>query len=316
MPKDLYDVLGIQRGASAEEITKAYKKLARQYHPDKNPGDKTAEAKFKEVQNAYDILNDPKKKEAYDRFGYTGEGGMPSGGAGGFPFGYSGGGFGGTGGATEIDPQLANELLNQIFGGGAGAAGGAGGFADIFGGATSGRRGRKSRRAAYVEPIEIEATVPFLTAINGGTIGLRVGDRDIDVKVPAGFEDGKKLRVAGQGENGEDIMVKVRVTPHPYFKREGKDVLLEVPISLSEAFLGGKVEVPTPNGKRVEVKIKPGTSSSTKMRLPGFGAAGGDMYLLFRVQIPKTELDETSQKLLQQFLEKNPYDARSDTPWR
>ncbi len=299
MPSDLYDVLGIERGSSAEDITKAYKKLARQYHPDKNPGDKSAEAKFKEVQNAYDILNDPKKKEAYDRFGYTGEQGMPGAGAGGFPF-----GFGGAGGAG--DAQIPDELFAQIFGSGG----------EMFGGAGGGRRSKKSRRTLSSETIDVDAVVPFLTAINGGTIGLRVGGRDIDVKVPAGFEDGKKLRVAGQGENGEDIMVKVRITPHPYFKREGKDVLLEVPISLAEAFLGGKVEVPVPNGKRVEVKIKPGTSSATKLRLPGFGAAGGDMYLLFRVQIPKTELDEESKKLLEEFIEKNPHDPRAEVAWR
>ena len=309
MPRDHYEVLGISRSATADEIAKAYRKLARQHHPDRNPGDKQAEGRFKEIQNAYDTLSDPKKKQMYDQFGTD----MPPG-AGGFP---GGGGFqfGGPGG-QQIDPEMAQEVFRRMFGGGGGAPGGGGGFEDLFGSfGGRGRRGR-GRAQAPAEAVEVEARVPFLTAAVGGTIGLRVGDRDIDVKVPPGFEDGKKLRVAGQGEFGEDIVVKVRVEPHPYFRREGRDVLIDVPISIPEAVLGGKVEVPTVAGKRVTVKVPPGTSSGSRVRLPGMGVAGGDQYLVMKVVVPKGKPDDKTTKLIEDYAKLHPDDVRIDVPWR
>src|SRR5947199_5257977 len=231
MPRDHYEVLGVPRSASADEIAKAYRKLARQHHPDRNPGDKQAEGRFKEIQNAYDTLSDPKKKSVYDQFGTD----VPPGASGaGFPGGFQ---FPGGAGGQQIDPEMAQEMFRRMFGGGAGgggAAGGGGGFEDLFGSFAGRGRGRgRSRAQPPAEAVEVEARVPFLTAAVGGTIGLRVGDRDIDVKGPPGFEDGKKLRVAGQGEYGEDILVRIRIDPHPYFRREGRDVLIDVPISVS-----------------------------------------------------------------------------------
>src|SRR4051812_19969729 len=289
MPRDHYEVLGVSRSASADEIAKAYRKLARQHHPDRNPGDKQAEGRFKEIQNAYDTLSDPKKKSIYDQFGTD----VPPGAAGaGFPGGFPGGGgfqFPGAGGGQQIDPEMAQEMFRRMFGGGGGGGAG-GGFEDLFGSFGGGGRSRgrgRSRAQPAPEAVEVEAHVPFLTAAVGGTIGLRVGDRDIDVKVPAGFEDGKKLRVAGQGEYGEEIVVKVRIDPHPYFRREDKNVLIDVTISIPEAVLGGKVEVRTVAGKRVTVKVPPGTSSGSRVRLPGMGVAGGDQYLVMKVVVPK-----------------------------
>ena len=311
MPRDYYEVLGVSRSASADEIAKAYRKLARQHHPDRNPGDKQAETRFKEIQNAYDTLSDAKKKAMYDQFGTD----VPPGGGGaGFPGGSSFT-FGGPGG-QQIDPEMAQEMFRRMFGGG---GGGGGGFEDLFGSFSGGGRPRargRSRAQPAPEAVEVEAHVPFLTAALGGTIGLRVGDRDIDVKVPAGFESGKKLRVAGQGEYGEDIVVRVVVEPHPYFRREGRDVLLDVPISIPEAVLGGKVEVPTVAGKRVTVKVPPGTSSGSRVRLPGLGVAGGDQYLVMKVVVPKGKPDDRTKELIEEYATLHPDDVRIDVPWR
>jgi len=311
MPRDPYDVLGVSKTATAEEIQKAYRKLSKKYHPDRNPGDKQAETRFKEIQNAYDVLSDPKKKAMYDQFGTDVPPGAPG-------AGFPGGGFQyGQGGAQQMDPEMAQELFRRMFGGGAGGGGGGGGFEDLFGSMGGRGRGRgRSRPQPPAETVEVEARVPFLTAALGGTIGLRVGDRDIDVKVPAGFEDGKKLRVAGQGEYGEDIVVKVRVEPHAYFRREGKDILLDVPISIPEAVLGGKVEVPTVSGKRVTVKIPPGTSSGSRIRLPAMGAGGGDQYLVMKVVVPKGRPDDRTRELIEEYAELHPDDVRIDVPWR
>lgn len=310
MPRDYYEVLGVARNATAEEITKTYKKLARQNHPDKNPGDKAAEARFKEIQNAYDVLNDAQKRAQYDQFGHEGpQMGGAGGPGGGFHFNF------GPGGGTQIDPEVAQEMFGRLFGEGGGIR-----FEDILGGAGGGGpRSRSSRgrsRRPPPENVEVEALVPFMTAALGGTISLRVNGGEIDVKVPAGMEDGKKLRVSGQGPGGGDITVKVNVQLHPYFRREGKDVLLDVPISVSEAILGGKVEVPTVDGRRVDVKIRPGTSSGTKMRLPGFGVAGGDQYLVFKVVVPKGMPDDKSKQLIEEYAKLHPIDARADAGWK
>lgn len=302
MPRDHYEVLGVARSASADEIAKAYKKLARQHHPDRNPGDKQAEVKFKEIQNAYDTLSDPKKKATYDQFGTD----VPPGAGGaGFPGGFQ---FPGNGGGAQVDPEVAQEMFRRMFGGGGGAS-----PFDMFGG---GGRPRGRSRPRPAEAVEVEANVPFMTAALGGSIGLRVGDRDIDVKVPPGFEDGKKLRVAGQGENGEDIFVRVFVDPHPYFRREGRDVLLDVPISVLEAVLGGKVEVPIVSGKRVAVKVPPGTSSGSRIRLPGMGISGGDQYLVMKVVVPKGKPDDRTREIIEEYGRLHPDDVRIDVPWR
>jgi curved DNA-binding protein len=315
MARDFYEVLGVKKNASQEEITKAYRKLARQYHPDRNPGDKNAETRFKEVQNVYDVLSDPKKRAQYDQFGEAGPfAGAGAGGAGpgGFTF-----NFGGPGGGTfQGDPEMAQELFRRFFGGGGGAGPDLG---DLFGnasGATGPNRGRGRSRKQAAEDVEAEATVPFQTAATGGTVGLQVDGREIEVKVPAGIEDGKRLRVAGQGPGGGDIFVRIRVAPHHYFKRDGKDVVLEVAISVAEAILGGTVEVPTVDGRRVDVKIRPGTSSGMRTRLPGFGIAGGDQYLVFKIVVPKGSPDEKTRQLIEEYARLHPEDARADVPWK
>jgi len=301
MPRDYYEVLGVPKTASEDEIKKSYRKLARQYHPDRNPGDKQAETRFKEVQDAYDILSDKKKREQYDRFGFVGPGEGP----GGFPGGTTFHWGGGPGGGAQVDPAQFEEILRQF-----GGLGGFGGF-----GAAGGRRTRGARRPAAPAPQEAhEVTIPFDTAARGGSLSLDVGGRQIDVRIPPGVSDGQTMRLAGQGPDGEDLFIKLRVGPHPYFKREGNDVILEVPLTVSEAALGTTVEVPTPDGTRLGVKVPPGTSSGARLRLRGRGIKGGDQYIEIKVVVPPAK-DERSRQLMEEFARLHPLNPRAGLPW-
>jgi DnaJ-class molecular chaperone len=293
MAADFYDTLGVKRDASEEEIKKAYRKLARQYHPDRNPGDKQAEAKFKEVQRAYDVLSDKNKRAQYDQFGAEGlEGGFPgAGGEGPHVYRWQ------TDGA-DFDP---GDILNQFFGG--------------MGGAT-GRRTRagRARRPEPAEQYETEVTIPFLTAAQGGSVDLRIGERELALKVPAGIEEGAKRRLRGQAPGGGDLVVTIHVAPHPYFRREGNNILLEVPLSLPEAVLGTKVDVSTIDGTRLTVKVPPGTSSGTRLRLRNRGINGGDQYIETKVEVPAPANDR-SRELIEEFTRLNPQNPRAGLPW-
>jgi DnaJ-class molecular chaperone len=307
MPRDPYDVLGVPKSASADDIQKAYRKLSKKYHPDRNPGDKQADATYKEVQAAYEVLSDPQKKANYDRFGHAGPPGAGPFPGGGFP----GAGFGG--GGAAVDPKAAEELFQTLFAGG--GPGGAAGFdlGELFGG---GRRGKGRSRPRRADPVESDITVPFDVAARGGAVAIEVGGRRIEVKVPAGIDTGKKLRVPPEATGGPEVLLKVAVAPHPYFRRDGNDLLLDVPISLPEAVLGGKVEVPTLDGARLEVKVPPGTSSGAKLRLRGKGIAGGDQYLVFKVVVPPGAVDAESRELVEEFAARNPQSPRANVPWR
>ncbi|QDU18294.1 DnaJ C-terminal domain-containing protein [Urbifossiella limnaea] len=304
MPRDPYEVLGVSKTATADEIQKAYRKLSKKHHPDRNPGDKQADATYKEVQTAYEVLSDPAKKANYDQFGHAGPG-FP-GGAGGFPGGgFPGGGF--PGGGTNVDPRAADELFRTFFGGG-----GSPDVNDLFGGR---RGGRPKSRPRPAEAIESEVTVPFEVAAAGGSVSIDVGGRHIDVKVPAGIADGKKLRVPASATGSADVILRVKVAPHPYFRREGADVFLDVPLSLAEAVLGASVEVPTAAGERLVVKVPPGTSGGAKLRLRGKGVAGGDQYLVFKVTVPAGPVDERSRELITEFAGRNPQTPRAGVGW-
>jgi DnaJ-class molecular chaperone len=306
MPRDYYEVLGVNRSASADEIKKAYRKLARENHPDRNPGDKQAAGRFKEVQDAYDVLSDKAKREQYDRFGFTGPGaGFPGGEEGGPSFNFRWGGS--PGGFEQMDPDQAAEMFSQMFGGDEGLGG-------IFGrrgrGATRGRRPPPRAEA----PTTAEVTIPFETAATGGSVGLDVGGKEINVKIPAGIEEGKILRLGGQGAAGGDLLLKVRIAAHPYFRREGKDVVLEVPLSIAEAVLGTKVEVPTLDGTRLEVKVRPGSSSGSRLRLRGKGIEGGDQYIEIKI-VATAPHDDRSRELIEEFARLNPMNPRDNLPW-
>jgi DnaJ-class molecular chaperone len=306
MARDYYEVLGVAKGASDNDIKKAYRKLARQYHPDRNPGDKQAEGRFKEVQDAYDILSDKQKREQYDRFGFVGPGAMPGGGGGGAPGGFHFNWGNAQGGATQqIDPEDLQDILSRF-----------GGFPG-FGGAAGPRpgRGNTRRRAAAPPPDEVpEVTIPFEIAANGGSVALDVNGTHIDVKIPAGVADGQTIRLRGQGPGGEDIYVKLRVNPHTYFRREGNDIILEVPLSVAEAALGATVDVPTLDGQRLGVKVPAGTSSGNRLRLRGRGIKGGDQYIEIKIVVPAAK-DARSRELIEEFARLNPQDPRAGLPW-
>lgn len=283
MPTDFYETLGVKKTASEDEIQKAYRKLARQYHPDRNPGDKAAEAKFKEIQSAYDVLSVKEKREQYDQFGAAGPqfGGAP----GGFNFGGGGGGAG-----PNFDPGTAERLFRQFFGGGGGGGGFPGFEEDV---PRSG--GGRGRRKQAPPPQEAEVSVAFETAANGGPINLRIDGQTVEVKVPAGITDGQVMRLAGQAPGGGDLHLRVRVEPHEHFIVDDGQLILDVPITVSEAILGATIDVPLLSGGKAAVKIPPGTSSGMKLRLKGKGIKGGDCYIRAKVMVPGNSSEKVKE---------------------
>lgn len=305
------------RDASADAIKKAYRKMARKHHPDVNPGDKTAEKRFKEVQEAYDVLSDQEKRALYDRYGAAGFEGMAAAGPRASASEWTSR-FGGQG-AETVD-------FSEFFGGfghgqGAEGGGGAGIFEDLIGR----MRGGRAARARAGHDVEAHLTIPFLTAVQGGetTIELQRGDgkrESLVVKIPPGVDSGSRLRLKGRGEPGPkgapagDLTILLTVTPHPYFKRDGRDLLVEVPLSVSEALLGASIEVPSLNGEKT-MRIPPGASSGQKLRLRGQGvpASGGkpegDLFVIVKIAVPK-DLDDESRELIAKFAERNPQRPR------
>lgn len=323
MTEDYYKTLGVSRNASADDIQKAYRELARKHHPDLNPDDASAKKKFQEVQQAFDVLNDAGKRELYDRYGSSFE--QMRGGPGrpqGAPWGQAGGG------ASPEDFDFS-----QIFGERPEAGPESfGGFGDIFKqfakGAARGRASRAER--ARGENLSYELQVPFTTAILGGSAQLTVRRGDgrtetISVRIPAGIEDGKTIRLRGQGEppaggrgTPGDILLAIRVASHPYFHRRGKDLFVRLPVSVGEAALGAKVDVPTPHGA-VVVRIPPGASSGAKLRIRGHGIPDktgqpGDLFAEVQVTLPK-QIDPAAADLLRQFDERAPAAPRNDLRW-
>ena len=306
--KNYYEVLGVPEGAKEEEIKKAFRRLARKYHPDVNPGDKSAEAKFKEANEANEVLSDRKKREEYDairRGGFAGgRGGGPSGWPGGFDFepggrvyhsetvdfddvfgdllrggaGFSPGGIQG----RDIHVELPVEFLEMAHGTVREIGYGRARTCAACGG--SGRSGRKGCPACF-------------------GAGTRESEERIKVKIPAGAQDGSKIRVSGKGEErggpnrSGDLVITLRMIPHPYFRREGSDILLDVPIHYSEAVKGAKIPIPTIDGP-VTVSIPPGSGSGRKLRLKGKGVLApgttsrGDQYVLLHVAVPGSRSED------------------------
>lgn len=301
---DLYEVLGVSRQASEDEIRKAYRKLARDYHPDRRPDDEKAAEKFKQIQQAYEILGDKEKRQKYDQYGDAFRNGGPGG--------YSTG-------AGPID-------LEELFGSGGIDLG------DLFGGAFGGGGGRRGPGPRQARPmkgqdVKTDITVPFHLAINGGSYELSLssgGKRDlIDIKIPAGIKDGATVRLGGQGSPGMnggpagDILVTVKVAPHPWFRRDGNNLLIDVPITVSEAVLGAKIDVPTLNDGVVTVTIPPGTSSGAKLRLREKGVADsktgtkGDQLVVTKIVAPK-EISDEAKTLMEQFATATHHTPRAD----
>jgi len=302
MPDDPYKVLGVKKNATDDEIQKAYRKLARQYHPDRNPGDKAAEAKFKEIQSAFEIIGDKEKRAEYDQFGAVGAGAGGGPGGSGFHFRTGGGG-------PNFDPGMAEKLFRQFFGGGGGQAGGFSGFGgdDIPG---FGRGGR-----AAAPPQEAEVDVPFETAANGGTLSLRIEGQSVSVKIPSGIKDGQVLRLGGQAPGGGDLHLRVRIQPHEHFLLEDNDLILDVPVSVGEAILGANIDVPLVSGGHATVKIPPGTSSGTKLRLKGKGIKGGDLYIKVKVMVPQKP-DARAKELAEELQRQQSESVRQGAFWK
>jgi len=277
--KDLYSVLGVSRNASEADIKKAYRKLAKELHPDQHKDDETAAERFKEVSAAYSILSEPEKRKRYDRgeIDETGQERAPFGagtaGAGAGAHGF--GGFRSGGGEGQSDFTEAEDLFADLFG---------------FGRGSRRPRARKGRNVNY------RLKIGFEDAVKGTTRRVTLSNgRTLDVKIPPGVQDGQQIRLSGQGEPGEgggpqgDALVTVQVAPHPYFRREGADIHIELPITLDEAVLGGKVKVPTVDGD-VSLTIPKNSSSGKRMRLKGRGVPGkagrGDQYVTLKIVLP------------------------------
>jgi len=320
--QDYYEVLGVARSADAKKIKSAYRKLARQYHPDVNPGDQTAEARFKEIQEAYDVLSDDKKRKLYDQFGHQGV-------------------------SANFDPEAAERMRRQwgrgggfpggqgvppgfeeIFGAtGRGGAGGVhfegGGLGDLFGSIFSGGRRQAGPRPGRDLTTSVE--IGFREALLGTEVRLRIDGGEgrpsnLTVKIPPGVKTGTRVRVPGKGSSGAmggaagDLYVETVVRDDPLFSREDDDLRCEIPVTLSEAALGASIEVPTIDGS-VKLKIPAGTQGGRRFRLKGKGAprlkggGRGDLYVRVRIVVPKG-LDDEEREMIERLAGKEPKNPR------
>lgn len=291
--RDPYTVLGVAKNADADNIKKAYRRLARENHPDRHPGDKKAEDRFKEISHAYGILSDAEQRRAFDTGEIDANGNQQR------PKGFGGGAGGGAGGAG--------------FGGFGGGFGGRNPFEDFFNqGQRQQRRGPIRQRGSNVA---YSLTVEFKEAAQGLTKAVKIANgKALNVKVPAGTQDGQTLRLKGQGMAGVggaeagDALVEIKVRPDAQFKQDGNTITVEVPITLPEAVLGAKIEVPTVSGS-VTLKVPEGTNTDTKMRLKGKGIKGGDQFVIFKIVLPKTP-DKDLIDFAKTWSTKMPYTVR------
>lgn len=292
--KDYYDVLGVPRTASVDEIRGAWRTLVRQYHPDVSD-EPDAEDRFNEVQEAYDVLSDDEKRANYDRYGHAGASG-----------------WGGARGAS-VDPGRYEDIFSEVFGSGGGSAG--------FGGFRPGAAARSVPRTG--QDIRMDLSVTFVTAAQGGTEQVRLQDgTSFQVKIPPGIDDGGTLRLKGRGRPGTDggeagdLLLQVRVGKHPALRRLGRDLYMDVPVTIAEAALGTKVRVTLLEGS-LELKVPPGTDSGCKLRVQEHGIEDsdgerGDFFAVIKVVAPETMSDH-ARDLLSQLEEELP-DPRLDAP--
>lgn len=283
--KDFYKILGVSKDVTQAELKKAYRKLAKENHPDLHPGDAKAEARFKDISEAYDVLSDAEQRKEYDAIRAMGGGArFTAGNQGGFEDVFSnffGGGFqtGGFPGFGGFGPQRGQDLIST-------------------------------------------ATVNFIDSINGTTIKLNLRGESVSVKVPAGIKDGQKLKVRGKGQAspnggpGGDLVVTIKVKPHPVFTRDGDDVRVVVPVTFTEAALGATIQVPVLGGSPVKLKVAPGTPSGRTLRVKGkgvqFGNKQGDLLATIEIVVP-AHLPAKAKQLLEEFEEELPQeDPRAD----
>lgn len=283
--KDFYKVLGVSKDVSDAELKKVYRKLSRKYHPDTNPGDAKAEAKFKEISEAYSVLSDSKERAEYDQVRAMGSGARFTGGpAGGFGGGFPGGANFGGGGFEDV-------------------------FANLFGGGAGGRGGFGPQRGA---DLTTSTTLDFIDGVQGTSIKLQLktNGEPTTIKIPAGVQDGQKIKIAGKGQpshNGGpagDLIISVTVKPHPVFSRDGNNLRVTVPVTFAEAVMGATIQVPTLGGEPVKLKVAPGTPNGRVLRVKGRGvhtAKGeGDLLATVEVAVP-SHISEKAKKALEEF---------------
>lgn len=306
--KDYYTTLGVAKTATDKEIKQAFRKLARKYHPDVNPGDKAAETRFKEVNEANEVLSDPAKRKKYDELGANWrayENAPP----GANPYAGGGSPFGGAGGYRT----MTEEEMAEMFGGG-GDSPFSDFFTTFFGGmggheSTGARGGRARPRSRKGQDVEHPFELDLEDAIRGSVHRLQLRHdghaRSVEVRIPAGVTDGSRVRVAGEGGRGAgsggsgDLYLRVQLKPHPVFDVKGRDVYTKARVPVSIAVLGGEVDVTTPEARNLRLKIPPGTQSNQRFRLRGHGLPSvgkpderGDLYASVEVEIPKTLTDD------------------------
>lgn len=312
MSKDYYEILGVPRSVTADELKKSYRRLAKQFHPDVNKGNAQAEDRFKEISEAYDVLSDPKKRQQYDLLGSAFQGGYPGGGGS-----SHGGGVEWQMGGDGAPFENLGDLFGELFG-----MGGVGGRGPTrrrgFGGRPPGQQAVRGEN--LVSTVEIS----FRESVEGTSRQFQVtrGGRSegIAVKIPAGVTPGQRIRVGGKGEPSPtggpagDLFLDVKIASDPRFWREGADILTEVPITVYEAILGGDITVPTVGGS-AKMKLPPGTESGQKFRLTGKGApklqgrGKGDLFVLIQIVAPKA-IDAKLKALAEAMAEEAPYHPR------
>lgn len=313
LEKDFYATLGVSKDADAAEIKKAYRKLARKWHPDQNPEDASAEQKFKEIGEAYGVLSDPEQRKQYDSLRAMAGGGPrfasgPGGatGANGFED-LFGGMFGGGGGGPRVRYSTSGMPGGGMPGGG--------GFEDIlsgmFGGGSPGGRAGFQRGPVKGGDITTSASLPFRSAVEGATVNLTLdGTRSMKVRIPAGVQDGQKIRLRGKGQPSAtggspgDLVVTVKVEPHPVFGLNGQNLTITVPITFPEAVQGATISVPTLDGSQVKLKVPAGTQSGSRLRAKGRGVktkkGTGDLIVTLEVAVPR-KVSKAAAEALQQF---------------
>jgi molecular chaperone DnaJ len=296
--KDFYKILGVSKDVTEAELKKVYRKLAREFHPDSNPGNAAAEARFKEISEAYSVLSDKQQRAEYDQVRAMGGGARFTGGPGGF----NGAGF--PGGSAGFE-----DVFSNLFGGG-GMGGGFGGFGG-FGGPQRG------------QDLSHRETIAFIDSIKGTTLKLNFQHGgSVSVKIPAGIQDGQKVKVRGKGNpspnGGEpgDLIVNVHVKPHPVFVRDGNNLRVSVPVTFVEASLGATIAVPTLGGEPVKLKVAPGTPNGRVLRVKGKGVetskGTGDLLATVEIAVP-SHLTEKAKKALEAFNDLVPQeDPRED----
>lgn len=305
--KDFYKILGVSRDATEADIKKAYRKLARQYHPDQNRDDPVAERMFKDVSEAYSVLSDPEERRQYDAIRAMGGGARFAAGGSGNP--------GANGGFEDVFGGLFNGNRGR-HAGGFNTGGLPPEFADLFGGGQFGYGSGSPSGYAQRPPVKgadrtATTSISFAGAIRGTTVGLREPSGEvIEVRIPAGIKDGQKVRVRGKGQPGPagngDLLVTVKVQPHEFFVRENDNIRVHVPVTFPEAALGAQISVPTLTGESVTVKVPPGTPSGRTLRVKGRGVATskgtGDLLVTIDVVIPQN-LPKNAEQAVRDFAE-------------